>query len=288
MSRKNQQRKPSGSGFNNMSASFEAMQAQLTAAKLPASAEASLEPNHGRFFFMLYGAPPSEMHATFCQMAGSKWLDIHAGYWSDLAIRHRACQLGASLEGQEFLRWLAISDLSQQIGENHAFMSLAPWVAPLSAENTLMDIAVRFVLAKTTISDLNAHVFLRDMFVFIPMLDGVSGGPVTDIKKADELFPVGQGQVLELQVFAKNTLLRGLESFCKPHVYDTKDMIVDQMRSATMNSARGARPDMDIFSGGQEGQQKFATLMRRGNLSRSSFFQQATVRGLDHMRRFPR
>jgi len=100
---------------------------------------------------------------------------------------------------------------------------------------------------------------------------------------ADEFYQVSHETVAELQVWASNSMLRGSELFLHPGLLDTKDLLVERIRSATADQARALQPNT-FEEYGRPGLQMQATLIRRARLSRHAFFEQVTKRGLDHER----
>jgi len=268
-------------GFNQtLGDKLDAFETLVSQPVQPAAVVAANVPNFGRYFFLQHGAPGPEKFEMFCNLVGQRWVTSYEGYWSNLAARHRATQLAQSLEGQEFARWLAVTDLSMAIGDHAEYLNQVPWFAPLTAESLMIDLAIRYVDRKTTLEDCNGHVSQRDLHCWIPASDRA---PVVDVRSANEAYPVTHETLSELQVWASNSLFRGLESFISPHVLDTKDLLVERIRSATTDLARNSTvSDFAVFE--RTAGQVFVTLQRRGRLSRNAFFLQATKRGLDHER----
>jgi hypothetical protein len=272
MSRK---QKPFNEGLNKGLSKF----SQQVTADPSASEQVEALASPARWFFLQHSAPPSTLYPAYLDAASRPWLEVFAGYWSSLATRHRAIQLAASIQGQEFVRWLAHADLSMQIGSDvEAFLSPEPWFAPLNSSSTYVEVAIRYCDSLTTVGDLNAHVISREAQCFIPTDEGAVSSPeVARVK-----FPVTIDVIGEFQVWASNALFRGHEALINPSVLDTREGEVEALRHLTQQSATADKIASlvgnykDAVSVGRG-----KTLERRARLSRSVFFSQATKRGLD-------
>jgi len=241
------------------------------------SGVSSTSVDYGRWFFWQNSAPSVERFTGFTESAAAKWLAPFSGFWSSLAVRHRAIQLASSIRGQEFARWLAVTPLDNPIGEeNAAFLDQCPWFAPLTKDSLLIELAMRYVDKLTSLEDANCHVLQRDLMCYLP---GKEAGFVSDAASAQAAHPVTIETIGELQVWALNALMFAHESLLSPHVLDTRALEVEAMRAATSNLSRGiAHPNPQD----RTAVARSSTLQRRASLSRSAFFAQATKRGLDH------
>jgi len=231
----------------------------------------------GRWFFLQNSAPGVDKFDAYLGVATAKWHPPFIGFWSTLAVRHRAIQLASSIRGQEFVRWLAVASLDLPIGpENASFLSQAAWFAPLTESSLLIELAMKYVDKLTSLDDANCHVLQRDLMCYLPTKEG---GTVTDPAAAQSAYPVCMETIGELQVWATASLFHAHESLLSPHVFDTRALEIEQMRAASVNLFRSgaiANPSDRVAVA------RANTLARRATLSRSAFFLQATKRGLDH------
>jgi len=270
-------RKPFSSGLSD--ALDDAFAASVTG-KVGGNTLDATAPDKLRWYFLnatFHGEQSS--FNRYAEYSTLTWVRPYDGYWSDLATRHRACQLMSSLLGTEFVRWLASIDLNTQVGDEWGtFLQDAPLFVGFNPTTTNAELALRFLDTKTTVKDLNAHVLQRDLLCFIPF----APSPVTVPELADATFAVTVDVLSELQIWARTGLFKGADAYLNPHMLDTKRYEVEKLRALTGQEAQNLRGPRSQ-GGDPEMQARLKTLERRSRLTRASFFAQATKRGVDRL-----
>lgn len=275
-------------GFNSLgdAPGFEALSTSPSDASSPKGTTHST-----RWFFMASSATylaneQSGAYMLFNDACETKTDTVapYSRFWPSLIVRHRASQLVTSLEGLEFLRYLAIVPFDLKVaGEWHEWLLSDKRLAALKAipEFTHLDVAKQYVSAVTSVVGCNAHVTHRDLAVAIL---GRDRSLITEPSAAELEYPVDDETMQALFRWANYSFLSGSESFMLPLSLDTVEGTIATLAQATRIEAQSKAQALSAAAD-RVAQMRGRTLARRGSLSPHVFFQQATKPGLDYVRR---
>lgn len=207
-----------------------------------------------------------------------------AKFWPHLIARHRASQLVATIEGQDFLRYCAFAPLDVQVSSEWlAWLLLDPKMSQLLnvPEVTHGHVVSAYLKKVTSPVGCNAHVSFRDLGVAILSR---TGSVITDVLVAEQEYPVDEETVVSIASWARVSYVAGSDLFLHPYALDTQSgLIADLFNATKAESLAKSKHLMGLPD--RLSQQRGKTLARRGALAQYVFFSQATKVGLDYVRR---